>query len=389
MDNGKLSLFDFSLDDLTQDTAVRPINTAIANNLFGINHRQTPSAVPLNRDQYGFAFFTRPQLNLQSENIRGIRHFFPLLQTRDNTYQSAIRNLLDPRIGRGWAGHDAYDSVFVDWNQAFIPMLTNNIVSMSGWHDMVLPTFNAKEGAYKEGFSMPDGIVVDYTTYDLTCSFRNTIGDPITALFFYWIIYMAGVFEGVLMPYPDFLLQNEMDYNTRIWRLVLDKTKTRVQRIACTGAAFPTTVPLGGLFNFNLDKPYNDVNAEISVQFRCMGACYNDDILVHEFNHTVGIFNESLRNVKWTKKTNAQGQFIRNVVNSEDMVMIDYSVLQLFNSRGYPYIDPETYDLQWYIQRDLYEAKLAKQAEYYNAVLDGLSINEIPSASNAAQTINI
>ena len=64
-------------------------------------------------------------------------------------------------------------------------------------------------------------------------------------------------------------------------------------------------------------------------------------------------------------------------------------IIQAESVNHVPYIDPETYDLQWYIQRDLYEAKLAKQAEYYNAVLDGLSINEIPSASNAAQTINI
>ena len=364
-DDGRLSLFNFSLDDLTQDTAVGPTGTAIANNLYGINHRQTPSAVPLNRDQYGFAFFTRPQLNLQTQNIRNLRWFLPLLTTDTVSYQCAIRNLLDPRISEGWGGNDALISEFVDREQVFIPMLTNNIVSMSGWRDMLLPTFSAKEGLYREGWSIPDGNVVDYTIYDLSCSFRNTIGDPITQLFFYWLIYMAAVFEGVLMPYPDFLLMNEMDFNTRIYRLVLDKTKTRVQRIAATGAAFPVSVPIGGLFNFNVDKPYNDVNAEINIQFRCMGAIYNDDILIHEFNKAVGIFNPALRNVTW----NFDATRKRNKIISEDMVLIDYDLLQLFNCRGYPYIDPATYELQWYVQRSIFNAKLSAQNNFLQNLL--------------------
>ena len=78
------SLFDFSLDDVSHYSSIGPISTAISNNLFGINHRQTPSPVPLNRDHYGLAFFTRPQLNLQDENIRNFPLLLPFL-TKDPT----------------------------------------------------------------------------------------------------------------------------------------------------------------------------------------------------------------------------------------------------------------------------------------------------------------
>lgn len=382
-DDGRISLFNFSLDDLTQDTAVGPIGNAIANNIFGINHRQTPAAIPLNRDQYGYAFFTRPQLNLQTINIRNVRLMLPMLTTSNVSYQNAIRNLLDPRIGLGWGGNDAIPSDFVDANQVFIPMLTNNIVSMSGWRDMVMPIHSAQEGQYREGWSIPDGVVIDYTTFDLSCSFRNTIGDPITQLFFYWLIYMAAVFEGVLMPYPDFLLQNEIDYNTRIYRLVMDKTKTRVQRIAATGAAFPTSVPIGGLFNFNVDKPYNDVNAEINIQFHCMGAIYNDDILIHEFNSAVGIFNPELRNVAWSFDPDRK----RNKINSSEMTLIDYDLLQLFNMRGYPYIDPKTYELQWYVQTELFNSKLASQSTFLQNLLTPNSLRKTSDDKRTTQSI--
>ncbi len=38
-------------------------------NVYGINHRQTPLAIPQNKDHYGLTFFTRPQLNFRAANL--------------------------------------------------------------------------------------------------------------------------------------------------------------------------------------------------------------------------------------------------------------------------------------------------------------------------------
>ena len=65
-----------SLDDYFQSTPIGSVDKAIGNNLFGINHRQIPGLVPSNKDIYGFTFFTRPQLNLQTDNIRNERRFY-------------------------------------------------------------------------------------------------------------------------------------------------------------------------------------------------------------------------------------------------------------------------------------------------------------------------
>ena len=287
-DSNKPSMFDFSLDDLTQystsllgqgvgsNSAVGTISTAITDNLYGINHRQTPLPVPHNRDHYGMTFFTRPQLNLQPENIRNSRKFFGLLTNNKASYQATIRALLDARSAVGWGGFDAKSAVFTDPNQAFIPILSNHLVSISGWRDIVLNTYTSPAGAYREEWSIGDSITDDFSVFDINATFRNSLGDPITELFYYWVNYISAEFEGLLDPYPDFQLNNEVDYNTRIYRLVLDKTRTYVQRIFATGAAFPVNVPIGAMGDFAIDKPYNDANAEITIQFRCMGSIYND-----------------------------------------------------------------------------------------------------------------
>ncbi len=328
-------------------------STAMTNNVYGINHRQTPLPIPINKDRYGYTFFTRPQLNMQRANLRSVRLFAPLLTQTELSYERMIRCILDPRMQTGYGILDkdnegnnsegvALECGLVDGRNAFIPILTNSLTSISGWPDISLPTFSAPEGSYKEGYSIVDGVSVDYTTYDITANFRNSKGDPIVSLFYYWCHYMAHVFEGSMVPYPDFISENEIDYNTRIYRLVMDSTNTKVTRIAACGASFPLNVPTGGLFDFSSEKPYNDVNANIAINFRAMGFVCQDDMLIRNFNYTVGIFNRSMRKDRI----------------AAEMVKIPRHLLPIFNNRGYPFIDPNTKELEWYIDRGYYNLKL-------------------------------
>lgn len=328
-------------------------STAMTNNVYGINHRQTPLPIPINKDRYGYTFFTRPQLNMQRANLRSVRLFAPLLTQTELSYERMIRCILDPRMQTGYGILDkdnegnnsegvALECGLVDGRNAFIPILTNSLTSISGWPDISLPTFSAPEGSYKEGYSIVDGVSVDYTTYDITANFRNSKGDPIVSLFYYWCHYMAHVFEGSMVPYPDFISENEIDYNTRIYRLVMDPTNTKVTRIAACGASFPLNVPTGGLFDFSSEKPYNDVNANIAINFRAMGFVCQDDMLIRNFNYTVGIFNRSMRKDRI----------------AAEMVQIPRHLLPIFNNRGYPFIEPNTKELQWYIDREYYNLKL-------------------------------
>lgn len=394
MDN-KPSMFDFSLDDLTQyssslvyqpvggGSGITSINNAITDNLYGINHRQTPSPIPTNRDHYGLTFFTRPQLNLQKDNLRNSRKFFRLMTSNERSYQAAIRAYLDPRLHVGWGGSNAVECALVDPQQVFIPILTNHLVAISGWRDTVVPTFTSSEGAYKEAWSMADGMTDDFSVFDISATFRNSIGDPITQLFQTWCDYQSLVFEGLnFNPYPDYLLSNEIDYNTRIYRLVLDKTKTYVQRIYAVGAAFPISNPIGSMADYAIDKPYNDANAEITIQFRCMGSIYNDERLIHDFNAAVGIFHESFQDQvpnKDAKSDSGMYAGYGGIPESSGMVKIKPELLSLFNNRGYPQINPYTYELEWYISLDYMNAKLNQYLNVHDS-LTQTSIAEEPIA---------
>jgi hypothetical protein len=335
-----------NLDDFLHESNMGPLRTAVSNNFYGINHLQQPTPILMNRDNHGFTFFVRPQLNFQSPNLRNVRALGHLLTNNPNSYSMINRCTLDPRLQMvDYSDNPMQSSIldcpFVDKKQAFIPLLTNHLNSISGWPDLSSPTASSKEGAYNEAHTMVDGIVVNYTAYDITATFRNSRGDPIMALFNAWVNYQSCVMEGTLMPYPDFMIENEIDYNTRIYRIVLDNTKSVVQKIGATGAAFPSSLPIGASFDYDNKTPYNEANTDISIRFSCNGAEYDQSILIYEFNKTVGIFNSDMRD---------------DAINS-NMVPVPQKMLSLFNNRAYPRIDPITNSFTWYVSKELYLAK--------------------------------
>lgn len=334
-----------SLDEFFQTTPIGSIEKSIGNNLYGINHRMIAGAVPSNKDSYGLTFFVRPQLNLQSDNVRNVRQLYPLLTTNHNSIQTFVRTTLDPRLGGGYSGIGRriaeIHSPYMDDLNAFIPVLTNNLKALSGWPDMTLDTFSSKSGLYKEVYSQVDSTVKNFEAFDVNATFRNTLGDPIIYMFYVWLWYQSMVFEGLMAPYPDFLIENRIDYNSRIYRLILDPTKQKLRKIAACGVCFPLNVPMGEFFDFNSEQPFNDQTKDFTIRFRCLGAVYQDDILINEFNKTVQIFNPGMR----------------DQYRDGGMVKIDHSLLPYFNNRGYPRINPETYDLEWYVTADLFESR--------------------------------
>lgn len=337
------------VNSIFSNSAVGSINSAITDTIHGINHRQQPNSVQINRDYYGMTFFTRPRMNMQTANLRQIREFTPLLTTIEASLPRAIRAILDTE-----SGMKKHGSILVDNDQAFIPILSNQLISMSGWRDIDVPVYTSKPGSYQESFSMVDGIVRDYTTYDITANFRNIVGDPITMLFYVWCHYMSQVSQGNIIPYPEAIIENEIDYQTRIYRLVLDSSRRFVQKIAATGASFPVNDPIGNAFNFESDTPINRANDQISIHFKSMGAIYNDPILIYEFNQTVIQQNSNMK----------------DGFRAQKFTMLDADTFGLFNHHGYPYIDETTWELQWWVRNEDYQALLgspdASVSETYN-----------------------
>lgn len=328
-----------SLDDFlrfTQPTGSH--SKAIFDNLYGISHRGTKNPLPESRDSYGLTFFTRPQLCLSTVNCQNDRIFINMLSNNPNSIWSYIRAMLDPRISLPRSANgigEAHQCALIDHLSAFIPVLSNNVKSVSGWPDIVVDSFTSKPGSRKQVWGIADSSTDIYEQFDLNVTFRNSKEEPIMLLFTIWATYMTRVFEGLMTKYVDYIVNNEIEYNTRIYRLILDESKRFVKKIACTGASFPVNVPNGRFFDFQENVNYNDQNKDIDITFRSFGACYNDPIIVEEFNKVVGIFNPDM-------------EYGPNI----NMEKIPYEMLEMFNYRGYPYINTNTLELEWYIHID-------------------------------------
>lgn len=344
---------------------VGSLDKALTNNLYGINHRGYRGILPENRDAYGYVFFTRPQLNLSTVNLRNVRKMYSLLTKNEKTIHRYIRNMLDPRLAVSSSKSlselstiyktsdymsDAVKEAqllmltkvtcpMVDENQGFIPILTNLIRKCDGWPDEVLGSFTSKEGARREQWSIADSALDVYEVWDMNTTFKNVKDEPLSLLFQTWLRYIANEYEGMLSPYLDFIVENEIDYMTRIFRLVLDESKTFVKKISSTAAAFPINYPNGQFFDYDETTKYNDNTKDISIRFRCHGAEYNDDILIKEFNDVNCIFNSDYARYRYNR-------------NESKLVEVPFNMLQYFNHRGYPYIDPDTLQLKWLVSTE-------------------------------------
>jgi hypothetical protein len=158
-----------------------------------------------------------------------------------------------------------------------------------------------------------------------------------------WGYYGALSYEGRIMPYPDFIIRKEIEYDTRIYRLAMDATRTYVTRLAANGAGFPYTAPIANAFNFTSEgseTPFTTHSDQVSVSYRCMGfTCYNH-ILIFEFNEVVEEFNNDMR-----------------VENRERMMTkLKPWERDYFNRRSYPRINPATMELEWWVPNAVYNS---------------------------------
>ncbi len=391
--------FDFSLADLSSvgfgshslqavempislsgETGANPdrTNTNNTDNAWGINHRQVPLALQQTKDHYGLTFFTRPQLNLTDRNCRQDRRFSRFLTESKLSVSRMTRCLLDPRLqhnldadAEGQMNSDNFgaqgfiECPLVDIRQAFIPFFTNNIVSLAGFPDLRAPTYSGKEGPYKEAYSHVDGPTIDYSEYDITATFRNIQGDPISPLLHYWTHYSSFVHEGVLKAYGDFIVNREIDYMTRIYRFVLDPSKRFIQRMACTGVSYPYALNSGSFYDLDITKPYNDASQTIQAPFKSLGAIYEDDLIIRSFNDVVSYFHKEMGS--------DDGRIISKP--SAAMTKVPLEHLTIFNHRGYPWINPATYEIEWYVSTEYYESKMSSFRNFASTLKSSMGLD--------------
>lgn len=338
MSNQKPTATDF----VYKSKGIGELSSVQTNVFWGHNHETTGTGIRPNNDNMGYLFFTKPECNLTYDNIINAPEISALVKEgTENSQLGAIRAYLDPTNNKfGVEGvSPPLLAGMVDADSVFIPLLSNTCLNLSGWPDISVETYTTEQGIYGEVHSFGDGGSGIYGTYDLTGTFQNIAGDPITALFFNWCVYINRVGEGSIHPYPDKIVEDEIDYMTRIYRVVLNESKTHVTKIACTGAAFPIGSSIGAAYAYDSTKAFSEENSQIPVTFRCVGAFYETPQIIDAFNDAVA---------KWQPlmKENSQGIIV-------GMRRLSLQEAQMHNSRGYPRIEHDR-SIHWYVTHEEY-----------------------------------
>lgn len=311
----------------------------IVNNLRAFNIIQNQSNPQVQVENMGYVFFTRPSLNLSYDNIATVRKMVPMLTNDKYSVHRFVRASLDHQgsVFNGTLG----DSPYVDPLNPFIPILTNSIETLGGWPNPAVDHYTSKAGNYKEQWAMVDGSYNIYGAFNLSASFVNPPNDAVSKLMNTWTMYQNLVYDGTIAAYPQPRTQRYIDYQTRIYRFVMDHSKRRILKWANCGVAFPTTNTDADSMDFDRTKVYNENAGRIDQNFLCTGAEYNDPITLYEFNAAVEIMNPAMRG-------GVAGR-------SKRMVKLEQADKLYMNYLAYPYINLLTNELEWWVFRDVYQ----------------------------------
>lgn len=362
-----------ALNLLNRENGMGGITTGFSDILLGTNHRGIGNSVTPNTDNQGISFIIRPDCNLSAGNLQNDRVLTPLMTPRTDTYQAYVRSALDHRLTVGYRNENnrlsQISSDFLDDKLPYITLLTNSLVTLSGWPDIALGSFTTAPGRLKESWGMIDDTYKIYEAYSLDANFRNMQGDPITLLFLTWLAYMSNIYEGTMVMHPANVIQRRMDYSTRIYQFKLDPYRNTIQKWAANGGCYPQSLPIGQQHNVDMTTNYTPGSETISISFQCFGAEYNDPRTLYEFNLINQRFNPYLRRLELYIQENGS-----SIDQGAGLVKLYPEEMARFNYQGYPRIDLITKELQWWVTVEQYQKFLnTDPGSLYSNAIDRLN----------------
>jgi hypothetical protein len=337
------------------------LGATVTDNLYGLNMLGSRSGFELNSDIGGYTFFTRPLMNLSLDNIR-TDPFLSQLATSTDGINKYVRMVLDPKLyfkdivdGKHTQG---LRSKLIDNSNPFITILSNTLDSISGFPDLVLPTYNSSPGVRKEQWGYGDGPVDIFNTYDIDTNFLNIREEPLSLLMQTWATYISRVYDGTINPYINNQRRREVDYNTRIYRIITGVDGHTIKKIGAIGAGFPKNVPMGQFFDYSYDTPLASQSKKLNFRFEAYGAIYNDYRLMLSFNMTVAMFNPEAAAI-----IHASPPFKRrpDLVKQSNLVEVPREYMTYLNHRAIPIIDIENTRLRWYISKEYLTVEKIKE----------------------------
>lgn len=330
-------------------------STSLYELFHGFSRHGSSDLVPTNTDFQGYAFFGKPRFNLLDENIRPISRLLYLTHSSSDSLGAAIRSYLMPYKDQLLFGGTNVRSKAVNDKSAFIPFLSNTLVSLSGWPDETTESLVTKEGRAHQVRSYPDSRVELFGSYDLTASFVSKKGDPHSALFGAWRQYMLSKTAGDITAFPDTIAYRETDFDIPIYMFVMGDDRATINKAARTGGgAYPTVGLSGASFDWDRTKSMVESNQTMSIPFHTDGVLYNDPQILLDFNALSRMFNGDL--------DDSVRESTLKKLSDDEARLLDY--------QGYPYIDIDANKLEWWLEVDVYNQEMSKYNLDYDSTGD-------------------
>lgn len=305
---------------------------------WGFNYLKTGSQIQKPRINQGYVFFTKPRLRLTYHNLRKDRTFTLLENSDKGSMASIVRAYLDPVSHL--TGKHICD--VVNPRNPFITMLSNQCLNLTGWSEIPVDAASSRAGLAGEVHTMADGHAKFYGNSSLSASFENINNDLIGFFFHIWTQYMMHAHKGVMIPYPDDLLHNRINYNTRIYRFLTDLSGEYLVDWNATGAAFPISSSKGQGYDYDKKERMKESFNEVSIQFNVNGYMMLDPYVLKAFNMLILMYNPRMA----------------NEVRSKYYVKLSPLEKPFFNYHAIPFIELRTAKLTWWVDVNQYKNEL-------------------------------
>ena len=198
-----------------------------------ININRTPSPVEIVNYGKQYIFFSKPDLNIFSDNSGTVNP--SIKQNCPDLYMKILKNpLVAQQLQSSFGGPNRGPG------GGIITQLSN-MCNECNWPEMGL---SKKEGAKNikgQGISYGGDFFEAVDQNELSISFLDNRDRDIQTLFEIWTEYIEGVNNGTIVKKSLYINNNTVDYAINVWVLTLDESYN-ILSWGMAGACFPLTV---------------------------------------------------------------------------------------------------------------------------------------------------
>lgn len=291
-------------------------------------------------DLIGLCFVTRPMLNLCDSNLLQNSKLASLLGGNMGSIRSQVRGLLDRTFG-------SYLELATNGNfnnkTPWISLITNTLKSSSGFKDLDIEISTTQPGFRKEVYQYVDGYLEENGSFSISQSYQNIKGNILPYIFEIWLEYISEVSTNeAFCPNYDALFQRWIDYDCRIYHLIMNRDMKHIEHIHHTIQSIPNTYPTGSLSDITSgDSKRAGGQDEFNMTFSSVGYRFNSWDCIDAFNYTTYLANPDLKpNSEWKRP-------LYEKLKSNELLHFQYNAIPLINK--------ENSELEWYVKKEAYD----------------------------------